>query len=121
MPPPSDVPPPAWTRERVESRLIAAFRLMPGLPVYGRGRRMVVVEGGGEALSDVLAWSRLLDDDEDGRLFLWAWARCRATRASFGALCDGSGWKRTTAEVGRRRAARAIATQLSSPLAVKLS
>lgn len=111
-----DTPGTTWTRARVETRLIAAFKLMPGLPVYGIGGRQLrtAEDRRSTPLTDALEWASLLDGDPDGRKYLWAWARCQATRDSFGALCRGHGWKRTTVEVGRRRAAAAIAARLSA-------
>ena len=103
-----------WTRERVETRLIAAFRAMPACPVYGHGRRVKTASDQQSTLTDVLNWNQLLDRDPNGRKYLWAWARCRATKDSFGALCLAMGWKRSTAEDGRRRGALALAKALQS-------
>jgi len=103
-----------WSRQRVEHRLIAAFRAMPSCPVYRHGRRLRPAEPGRDtsALTEVLNWARLLDHDPRARLYLWAWARCMATNASFAELCAGLGWKRSTAEVGRRRGAATLAAAL---------
>lgn len=106
----------------VEARLVAAFRRLPNCPVFAlpeKGvvpRRLTGLDDGAGA-ADVLAWAELLDDDREGRLVLWAWARCRAGRESFGAVCREAGWSRTTAEVGRRRGADAIARRLTLTLA----
>ena len=102
-----------WTRERVETRLIAAFRLMPSCPVYGLGREIRTAAAGRTALTDVLEWSALLAGDSDARIYLWTWARCKASGASFGEQVRGLGWSRSTAEDGRRRAAEAIARALN--------
>lgn len=103
-----------WTRERVEARLIAAFRAMPACPVYGHGPRIKTATDDQNSLTAVLNWARLLDRDPAARKYLWAWARCRATKDSYGALCRAMGWKRPTAEDGRRRGAMTIAKVLHS-------
>ncbi len=87
---------------------------MPACPVYGHGRRINTASDNQNTLTQVLNWSRILDRDPDARKYLWAWARCRATRDSFGALCRAMGWPRPTAEDGRRRGAKAIARALQS-------
>ena len=124
-----------WTPSQVERRLIAAFARLPSFPVYGVRRRLQPVAvtrdagrfsgSGSEAsgleakgfeakgLAETLGWVALLDADPDGRKYLWAWARCRASDQSFGALCHAMGWSRSSAEAGRRRAAKALARTLA--------
>ena len=102
-----------WTRQRVESRLIAAFRLMPSLPVYRLGSGIRLADGASTPLTEVLGWAALLADDEPGRIALLSWARCRGTGASFADLCRERGWKQSVIERRRRRAADAIASKLS--------
>ena len=102
-----------WTRGRVEARLIAAFRAMPSCPIYRRGPTIKAVAGGRHALTGALNWAPLLDHDPDAKAYLWAWARCRATRDSFSEHCRERGWRQSTAEAGRRRGADAIARSLS--------
>ena len=88
---------------------------MPGRPVYTHGSGVRTMTGSdATALLGALSWACHLDADPDGRKYLWAWARCQATRDSFAALCIGMGWKQPTAERGRRRAANAIAERLST-------
>ena len=103
-----------WTKQKVEANLIAAFRVMPSIPVFASGKRFLAV--GAEDRDDVtivLGWASILDRDIGARKYLWAWARCRANGTSFGALCVGMGWPRTTAETARRRGAAAIAQALN--------
>ena len=103
-----------WTRGDVEARLVAAFADMPACPVYGHaGRLRSAATDDGNDLTDVLAWAAILNEDRDARKVLWAWARCRATRDSFGELCREMGWPRATAEAARRRGADAIAARLN--------
>ena len=105
-----------WGRSGVEARLVAAFRRMPSCPVYGQGgraRAVLIPRGDPDDVTAVLAWGGFLDGDADARKILWAWARCRATRESFGALFREMGWARATAEAARRRGAEAIATGLN--------
>ena len=100
---------PPWTRDRVEAALIDAFRRMPSCPVFSTEPARVRTAAGDRrtALTEVLEWTALLRDDQPAQRFLWAWARCRATRSSFGGNCRdrGKGWSRSTPEAGRRRAA----------------
>ena len=104
----------AWTRDEVEAKLVATFALMPCCPVYGRdGRLRAAATGEANDLTAVLGWAGMLDEDRDARKVLWAWARCRATRDSFGELCREMGWPRATAEAARRRGADAIAARLN--------
>ena len=103
-----------WTEQSVSNELIEAFRRLPSLPVFTAGRRIQATTADRLNLISALNWAPLLDQDSEARKFLWAWARCRATQDSFGALCRAMGWPRATAEDGRRRAARAIAVALSS-------
>ena len=102
-----------WTRQRVEARLVAAFRAMPWCPIFRRGPANRTLTNGRNAVTAVLDWASLLDRDPDGRAYLWAWARCQATRESFSEHCSERGWRRSTAEAGRRRGAEAIARSLS--------
>ena len=104
----------SWSRGRVEARLIAAFRRMPSCPVYTIGSRVKSVTDDENAMTSVLSWAGFLDHDPDGRKYLWAWARCKATRTSFGELCRSMGWPRNTAETGRRRGAEIIAARLAA-------
>ncbi len=93
---------------------MAAFRAMPNCPVYGVGSRLrAAATGRRTAMTDVLEWAALLAGDPDGRTYLRAWARCRATRETFAALVRGRGWAPATAERGRRRAADTIARGLN--------
>ena len=109
-----------WTRSRVEGCLIAAFRAMPFCPVYTVGLRVKSVTDGDNAMTSVLSWAAFLDRDPDGRKYLWAWARCQATRTSFGELCRYMGWPRNTAETGRRRGAEAIAARLGTIVGIAI-
>lgn len=101
-----------WTREAVERRLIAAFRASPAARVYRPGMAPVSGSAGAIAGGEALGWAVLLPHDPQGRLMLWCWARCRATGASYGETCREMGWSRNRAELGRRRAAAAIAAGL---------
>ena len=108
----------AWTSADVERQLIEVFRLLPHCPVYSRGPAIRTPWETCTAVTDVLEWAGLLAGDSDGRKYLLAWARCRATRSSFGELCRGMGWPRATAEAGRR-AALTIAAALARSDATK--
>ncbi len=103
-----------WTRDAVEARLVVVFALMPCCPVYSwDGRLRAASTGEVNDLTAVLGWATILDGDRVARKVLFAWARCRATRASFGELCREMGWPRATAEAARRRGADAIVARLN--------
>jgi hypothetical protein len=93
-------------------RLVAAFRVLPLLPVFGTSRMLLTAAGGQNTMAEVLDWALLLKADPNGQRYLWSWARCRATKSSFGAFCREMSWARGTAEDGRRRAACTIVTAL---------
>ncbi len=109
-----------WTAKRVETRLIAAFRAMPHCPVYTVGSNVRTLVGGANAVTSALSWAAILEHDREGKTHLWAWARCRATRTSFSELVEGNGWKRSTVEASRRRAATTIAAHLRSTTSIPL-
>ena len=91
---------------------MAAFRALPGAPLFGRASRLRLADGRSCPLTQVLSWLDLVEDQTD-RKFLATWARCRAEGESFAARCVGMGWKQSTAERGRRRALAAISAALA--------
>lgn len=91
-----------WTADRVEARLIAAFRAMPDHPVFSGAGGMLLT--GDPAASEAMNWATRFVPDRAERLTLLTWARCRAIGGSASALYTGFGWPRSTAERLRRRA-----------------
>lgn len=104
----------AWTVERVEARLVSAFEVLPGAPIYSTGSRLQTgVLGGSDILTDTLSWGTRFVPDREERLALLTWARCRSQRLSFSEQCELRDWNRSTAERARRRAAARVATCLN--------
>lgn len=106
----------AWTAERVEARLVEAFRRLPDAPVYSTGGRLQSgIMGGSDPMTDALAWPRRFIAGERERLILMTWARLRAAGGrQFAAFCLEKDWQRSTVEKARRRAAARIAACLNS-------
>lgn len=104
-----------WTAERVEARLVAALKVLPGAPVYSTGGRLQRgLAGGSDPTTDTLSWPRRFIDDERECLILLTWARLKAAGGrEFASFCDEKGWPRATAERGRG-AAKLIAACLNS-------
>ena len=97
---------------RLEDRLIAAFKVLPGHPVFST-RGAVKVDGAPDA-SQALTWAARFVPDRSERLVLLTWARCRATGDSFRDRCHAMGWSRSSAERTRRRAIDQIIACLQS-------
>lgn len=96
----------------LEDRLIAAFKVLPGHPVFS-ARGSVNVVGAPDA-SQALTWAARFVPDRSERLVLLTWARCRATGDSFRDRCHAMGWSRSSAERTRQRAIAKIASCLKS-------
>lgn len=107
------------TRLTVEAALIAMYRALPGCPMLVRASGIDVRSGATlsprDDLREPLMWGRrFCPDDKFGRHILGTWARCQATKSSFGEQCRELGWNRSTAEDARRRAADRIAAGLNA-------
>ncbi len=71
-----------WTAERIEVRLIAAFRALPSSPVYSRAGRVRANDRAGGSHAEALSWAARFAPGRNEALALLTWARCRATGES---------------------------------------
>ena len=69
----------AWSERQVEQRLIAAFRFLPGQPVYSDGHRLVTSADDRAGHASALNWVRDCVPNRQESLALLTWARCRAS------------------------------------------
>lgn len=97
---------------------MAAFRDMPGEPIYsprrgefrGLGREIT-------GLDMIVATSRLLGRDSEERLILLTWARSMANPFVGGTVaefCHAKGLERSTFDRRRRRAATTVAAGINA-------
>lgn len=106
-----------WTPQLVGAHLTQAFRVVPHHAVYSRGGQFGGLAGdpAAAAAAEAFSWGpRFLRDYPRPKLLLFTWARCRAQSESWSDLCRERGWNRSTAELGRQRAAAVIAGGLNA-------
>lgn len=102
-----------WTATLVSEHLVQAFRTLPGHAVFTSGGTIRAYDAP-PATADAFSWApRFLADHPKARLRLFAWARCKAGRESWSAMCRDMGWPLSSADVSRKQAAEAIAAGLN--------
>lgn len=102
-----------WTAHIVREHLVQAFRMLPGHAVFS-ARGTIKAFDAHPATADAFSWAgRFLAEYPKARLHLFAWARCKAQRESWRALCLEMGWPRSSAEISRGLAAELIAEGLN--------
>jgi hypothetical protein len=107
---------PSWTPHGVGERLVAAFRLLPNVPVFSLGCIAPNDPARPElqaAIDLIDATERHLGADSDARKKLLSWARARASGRSIAEICREMGWPRGSFERVRREALVTLATRLA--------
>ena len=103
-----------WTGDTVSRLFIAAFRQLPGTPVYSSRGRLSDLRELEPGPLQVLNWAeRYRERDLRTALLVWASAMTRGDpNRSISSIVAEHGWARATFEGRRRRAAAIIAKSL---------
>ena len=103
-----------WTGDAVSRLFIAAFRHLPGTPVYSSRGRLSDLRELEPGPLQVLNWAeRYLESELRIALLVWASTIARGDPdVSISAVVAAHGWARATFEARRRRAAAIIAKAL---------